>query len=84
MTTTQQNLKPLTSVKKDVQKPILTKRQKECLALAALGLTAHTIANKLGITERMVRKHLAAARYRLKAHSTTEAVYSALKLHILD
>jgi DNA-binding CsgD family transcriptional regulator len=65
-------------------KPALTKRQNECLQLLAAGLTARGIARRLGITERMVRKHLHGARLRLEARSTVEAVYIALKQDILD
>lgn len=66
------------------KKPVLTKRQNQCLQLAAAGLTARSIAKRLGITERMVRTHLHEARVRLEAHSTAEAVYNALKQDILD
>jgi LuxR family transcriptional regulator len=66
------------------QKSRLTKRQNQCLRLAATGLTARGIALRLGITERMVHTHLHGARVRLEAHSTAEAVYNALKQDILD
>ncbi|MGV8025515.1 MAG: response regulator transcription factor [Anaerolineaceae bacterium] len=66
------------------KKRILTKRQNQCLQLAAAGLTARGIARRLGITERMVHTHLREARSRLEAHSTAEAVYNALKQDILD
>lgn len=70
---------------KDVsKKPTLTKRQNQCLQLAAAGLTARGIARRLNITERMVHTHLHKARARLEAHSTAEAVYTALKQDILD
>ena len=65
------------------QKPILTKRQNECLQLAALGFSERAIAKKLGITERMVRTHLCKAREHLEAHSVAEAVYNALKQDML-
>lgn len=71
-------------IKNGSRRTTLTRRQNECLRLAASGLTARAIARQLGITERMVRVHLSAVRDRLGAHSTAEAVYTALKQDILD
>ena len=65
------------------KRPILTRRQNECLQLAAAGLSERGIAFKLGITERMVRAHLRKAREQLEAHSIAEAVYNAIKQDVL-
>lgn len=72
------------SVKTIARNRMLTKRQIQCLRLAANGLTARNIAQELGVTERMVRTHLREARTRLEAHSTAEAVYHALKQELLE
>ncbi|NMC29016.1 MAG: response regulator transcription factor [Pelolinea sp.] len=82
------SIQPMTTRKKAIKngppRTTLTRRQNECLRLTASGLTARAIARQLGITERMVRVHLSAVRDRLGAHSTAEAVYTALKQDILD
>jgi DNA-binding CsgD family transcriptional regulator len=62
----------------------LTRRQKDCLQYIADGHTGRSIAHRLGISERMVRFHLEAARTRLKAGSTTQAVHLATKLGLID
>jgi LuxR family quorum sensing-dependent transcriptional regulator len=62
----------------------LTHRQRECLQYIADGHTGRSIAHRLGISERMVRFHLAGARQRLNAGSTTQAVYLATKSGIID
>lgn len=63
---------------------LLSKRQKECLQLIAEGLTARAIAAQLGISIRMVRFHLCAARMKLNAVSTTQAVHLAVKARLLE
>lgn len=65
-------------------RPYLTLRQKECLKLTADGLTAQAIAQKLGISVRMVRWHLQQARGRLGAASSAQAVHLASKWGLLD
>ena len=62
----------------------LSIRQRECLRLAALGLTAAQSARQLGIAERTVREHLFAARQKLGASSTTQAVHTALQKGLLE
>jgi LuxR family transcriptional activator of conjugal transfer of Ti plasmids len=62
----------------------LTRRQRDCLQYIADGHTGRSIAHRLGISERMVRFHLGAARLRLNAGSTTQAVYLAAKLGLID
>jgi len=62
----------------------LSPRQKECLQLIAQGRTASFIAFKLGISIRMVRFHMKAAREKLGAVSTPQAVHLASRLGLLD
>jgi len=64
--------------------PLLSRRQKECLKLIAEGFTARAIAAELDISVRMVRFHLSAARVKLKAVSTSQAVHIAAKEHLLE
>jgi DNA-binding CsgD family transcriptional regulator len=69
---------------KSIPQPLLSLRQKECLRLIAEGNTARSIAAQLGISIRMVRFHLSAARIKLNAVSTSQAVHIAAKEHLLD
>jgi DNA-binding CsgD family transcriptional regulator len=67
-----------------ILQPLLSRRQKECLRLIAEGNTARSIATQLGISIRMVRFHLSAARIKLNAVSTSQAVHIAAKKLLLD
>lgn len=58
----------------------LSPSQKECLQYAAEGKTMSEIGDRLNISDKTVEKHLAAARDRLRAHSTTQAVATAIRL----
>jgi DNA-binding CsgD family transcriptional regulator len=62
----------------------LSLRQKQCLQMIAQGLTTAGIAVSLDISERMVGFHLRAAREKLGAQSTAQAVHLASKLGWLD
>jgi len=62
----------------------LSVRQRECLRLAALGYTAVQSARRLGISPRTVREHLFAARQKLGASSTTQAVHIAQQKGLLE
>jgi DNA-binding CsgD family transcriptional regulator len=53
----------------------LTRRQLDCLWLAALGLTAPQTARKLCISEQTVKNHLQDARIKLNAKTTAQAIY---------
>jgi DNA-binding NarL/FixJ family response regulator len=55
----------------------LTLRQLEVLQLLADGVTARSIASKLGLAETTVRNHIRAVLARLGAHSQLEAVARA-------
>jgi len=71
--------------KKRKNRCVLTARQIQCLSMTAKGIPARAIALELGITEGMVRAHLDAARLRLDdASSTTQAVYLAAKIGLID
>jgi DNA-binding CsgD family transcriptional regulator len=63
---------------------VLSFRQRECLRLIAEGYTARSIALQLGISIRMVRFHLKAAREKLNALSTSQAVHIAAIQHLLE
>jgi len=52
--------------------------------MVAEGHTARSIAARLGISIRMVRFHLKAAREKLNAVSTSQAVHIAAKRHLLE
>jgi DNA-binding CsgD family transcriptional regulator len=62
----------------------LSPRQKQCLQMIAKGSTTASIAVNLNISERMVGYHLSAAREKLGALSTAQAVHLASKLGWLD
>ncbi|MDP2964433.1 MAG: helix-turn-helix transcriptional regulator [Pelolinea sp.] len=67
-----------------IPQPRLSQRQKECLRMVAEGHTARSIAARLGISIRMVRFHLKAAREKLNAVSTSQAVHIAAKGRLLE
>jgi len=69
---------------KHIVRPRLTRRERQCLQLAAEGLTGKEIASKLNISTRMVRSHLSQARKRLGALSTTQAAVRAVRLGLLQ
>jgi len=58
----------------------LSPTQRECLQYAAEGRTMVEIGDRLNISEKTVEKHLAAARERLRAHSTTQAVAIGIRI----
>ncbi len=66
---------------------MLTRRERDVLALAGRGLTNQEIADELFISPRTVKSTLHRACARLGAHNRTQAVILAIKrgaLHILD
>jgi DNA-binding CsgD family transcriptional regulator len=66
---------------------ILTKRERDVLALAGRGLTNQEIADELFISPRTVKSILHRACVRLDARNRTQAVITATRrgaLHILD
>jgi len=69
---------------KSTPQPLLSRRQKECLQLIAEGFTARAIAAELNISIRMVRFHLSAARVKLNAVSTSQAIHIAAVERLLE
>jgi PAS domain S-box-containing protein len=62
-----------------VQRPTLTARQREVLALVALGATTDDIANGLGISAETARSHVKNAMEKLGARNRAHAVALALR-----
>jgi DNA-binding CsgD family transcriptional regulator len=62
----------------------LTPRERQCLSLAAGGLGSQRVAHDLGISEKMVEMHLAHARRKLGARTTSQAIAIALTSAWLD
>jgi len=63
---------------------VLSQRERECLTMAAHGLTSDDMAFKLGITERTVRFHFSSIRSKLAAANRQEAVAKAVKNGLID
>lgn len=57
----------------------LSKRERECLAMAARGLTGEDIAIKLSISLRTVQHHFDSIRSKLGAATRQEAIYQAMR-----
>ena len=62
----------------------LTPRQRQVLELAAEGTSVREVARRLGLAETTARNLLAAARFKLGARSTAEAVAVARELGLVD
>src|SRR5712691_5090231 len=62
----------------------LTAREKEVLALAAAGLTHKEIAERLGISAKTARNHLANLYEKLGIHVRTQAVAHAVRLGLVE
>jgi DNA-binding CsgD family transcriptional regulator len=61
----------------------LTPRERDCLSWAARGLTHEQTATELRLSARTVEHHLAVARRKLGAFSTTQAVGIAMRRDLL-
>ena len=61
----------------------LTRRERECLLWVAEGKTIADTGEILGISDKTVEKHLATARAKLDALTTTQAMAKALRLGLL-
>ena len=59
------------------RRPGLTPRERECLALAARGLTAAQIADELGVSPHTAERHLLNAAERLGVRGYVAAVRAA-------
>lgn len=62
----------------------LSDRERQCLTMAARGLTSDDMAYKLGITERTVRFHFSSIRSKLGAANRQEAVAKAIKGGLIE
>lgn len=62
----------------------LSARETEVLALAASGLTHKEIANRLGISNRTARNHLAHIYDKLDIHGRAEAALHAARLGLVE
>ncbi len=61
----------------------ITPKEKEVLKRMAAGRTAHDVAAKFEVTQRTIEMRLASARKKLKARTTTEAVFKCVCYGIL-
>ena len=64
--------------------PKLTQREREALALLAAGLSNEEIGRRLAISPETVRSHLRKAMSKLGADTRTQAVATALRLHLIS
>ncbi|HVE51498.1 MAG TPA: LuxR family transcriptional regulator [Casimicrobiaceae bacterium] len=62
----------------------LTERERDCLCMAAKGLTSSDIGDKLGIAERTVNFHIHNVLRKLEAQNRSEAVAKALARGVVD
>lgn len=62
----------------------LTFRERQCLALAASGLVGKQMAAEIGVSEKMIELHLARARNKLGARTTTQAVAVSVALAMVE
>jgi LuxR family transcriptional regulator len=68
-----------------IDRPLfLSRRQRQCLTLAGQGDRDREIAGALGISLATVRNHLVAARRRLKARNTAQAVAMAVQQNLIS
>jgi DNA-binding CsgD family transcriptional regulator len=63
--------------------PVLTRRERECLMLAAQGLTSEDISRCMCISKRTVQLHCDSFRSKLGAANRQEAVALAIKRGII-
>ena len=62
----------------------LSRRERECLTMAARGLTGEDIAQKQGLSLRTVQSHFDSMRSKLAAANRQEAIARAIKLGIIS
>lgn len=65
------------------ERPVLGRREIQCLKLAAEGLKAKQIASALGIGQQTVQFHLSRAREKLNCSNTVQAVARAAQFGLL-
>jgi DNA-binding CsgD family transcriptional regulator len=64
--------------------PKLSRRERECLSLAAKGMTLDGIGDQLGIARSTVRYHLENSILKLDVENRAQAISKAIALRILD
>lgn len=62
----------------------LTEREREILAMTAMGWSARRIGNVLDISEKTISRHLLNVRARLNAANTTHAVALAIRANLIE
>lgn len=72
------------AVKAQHNEELLSERQTEILQMIADGMSTKQVARELGITQKTVHNHLNAIYRRLDTQSLTHAVFSAVRLGIID
>lgn len=65
-------------IRSSTKTPSLSARERQCLSMAAGGLVTKQIAAELGVSEKTIEMHLARARHKLGARTTTQAVAISL------
>ena len=63
---------------------ILSVRELKVIEFAAEGLDNNEIAKRLYISPHTVKAHIASAMRKLSANNRTNAVYKAVKMHIIE
>ena len=74
----------LSEANKPAPEPIISKREEEVLQLIADGCSTPEVAEKLYISVKTVKNHLASAYQKLDAADRTQAVVRALKMGIIN
>lgn len=62
----------------------LTPRERQCLELAAVGLTYRQIGRRMYISATTVKNHLVAARRKLRAENTAHAVAKIVTYNLIE
>jgi two-component system nitrate/nitrite response regulator NarL len=81
---TQTELAKEIRLQRDVDKPVLSTREREVLSLAAKGLKAPAIAERLFLSTATVKTHLAHAYGKLGASDRTTAVVEAMRRGLVE
>ena len=67
----------------EAQDEMISKREREVLQLVAEGLSTPEVADRLFISIKTVKNHLASIYEKLDAHDRTQAVLRAIRLGII-
>ena len=74
---------PIRGSEGDMDKFILTKREKEVFTLLVNNKTTKEIANELGISEKTVRNHISNTMQKLGVKGRSQAVVELLRMKII-